>query len=88
MATHILDTLGLKCPQPILKIAVKAKELQPGDILEVLSDCHSFADDLKKWCDKTGKTLLFCVDEGGGKAQSANPVLTRRHLWRRNSHRG
>jgi tRNA 2-thiouridine synthesizing protein A len=67
MATHTLDTLGLKCPQPILKIAVKAKELQSGDVLEVLSDCHSFPDDLKKWCEKTGKTLLVCADEGGGK---------------------
>ena len=36
MATHTLDTLGLKCPQPILKVAAMAKEIQPGDMLEVL----------------------------------------------------
>ena len=42
MTTHSLDTLGLKCPQPILKVAVKAKELQPGDVLEIMADCHSF----------------------------------------------
>ena len=67
MATHELDTLGLKCPQPILKVAVKAKELQPGDILEVLADCHSFPDDIVAWCEKTGNTLLVCSDEGDGK---------------------
>jgi tRNA 2-thiouridine synthesizing protein A len=67
MATHVLDTLGLKCPQPILKVAVKAKELQAGDILEVMADCESFPKDIEAWCKKTNNTLLVCADEGGGK---------------------
>jgi len=67
MATHTLDTLGLKCPQPILKVAVRAKELQSGDMLEVVADCPSFPKDIEAWCSKMGKTLLFCADEGGGK---------------------
>lgn len=67
MATHTLDALGLKCPQPILKIAVKAKELQEGDMLEVMADCPSFPDDIRAWCERTGNTLLFCADEGGGR---------------------
>ena len=67
MATHELNTLGLKCPQPILKVAIKAKELQPGDILEILADCHSFPDDIRAWCSKTNRTLLDCAEEGGGK---------------------
>lgn len=67
MALHILDVLGLKCPQPILKLAVMAKEIQPGDTVEVLADCESFPKDIVAWCGKTKKTLLFCVDEGGGK---------------------
>jgi len=67
MASYTLDALGLKCPQPILKIAVKAKDLQEGDMLEVLADCPSFPDDIKAWCDRTGKTLLFCADEGEGR---------------------
>jgi len=67
VATHTLDALGLKCPQPILKVAVQAKSLQPGDMLEVLADCPSFPKDIEAWCQKTGKTLLVCADEGGGK---------------------
>lgn len=62
-----LDTLGLKCPQPILKVAVLAKQLQPGDMLEILADCPSFPKDIEAWCNKTGNTLLVCADEGGGK---------------------
>jgi len=64
MANYTLDTLGLKCPQPVLKVAVKAKELQPGDMLEVVADCESFPKDIEAWCQKTGKTLLFCNTEG------------------------
>ncbi|MBN2035888.1 MAG: sulfurtransferase TusA family protein [Chitinispirillaceae bacterium] len=64
MAMYTLDTLGLKCPQPILKVAVKAKELQPGDMLEVTADCESFPKDVDAWCQKTGKKLLFCNTEG------------------------
>ncbi len=64
MANYTLDTLGLKCPQPVLKVAVKAKELQPGDMLDVIADCESFPKDIEAWCQKTGKTLLFCNTEG------------------------
>ena len=67
MATHTLDTLGLKCPQPVLKVAVKAKEISADDILEVLADCPSFPKDIEAWCTRMNKTLLFCADEGGGK---------------------
>ncbi len=65
MATYKIDALGLKCPQPILEVAVKARELKPGDVLEVLSDCHSFPKDVKAWCEKTKRVLLFVNDEGG-----------------------
>lgn len=65
MTTHTLDALGLKCPQPVLRVAIKAKEVGQGDILEVLADCPSFPKDIEAWCKKVGKTLLFCRDEGG-----------------------
>ena len=64
-ANHKIDTLGLKCPQPVLQVAVKAKEMKPGDVLEVLSDCPTFPKELRTWCERTGRVLLFCNDEGG-----------------------
>lgn len=67
MANVTLDCNGLKCPQPILKISTKVPELNPGDVLEVLADCITFAKDIKLWCERTKRTLLFCRDEGGGK---------------------
>lgn len=67
MAVHSLDCLGLKCPQPILKVVAFVPNLSEGDILEVQADCPSFPVDIKAWCDRMGKTLLFCQDDGTGK---------------------
>lgn len=67
MAIEVLDTIGMKCPQPVLKIAVKAPDMQPGEILEVLGDCPTFEKDVRKWCERLGKTLLSIKDEGEGQ---------------------
>ncbi|UCD87357.1 MAG: sulfurtransferase TusA family protein [Desulfobacterales bacterium] len=64
MKTEVLDTLGLKCPQPVFKIAMKAVEMEPGDILEVLGDCPTFEKDVHTWCERLGKVLLSIKDEG------------------------
>jgi tRNA 2-thiouridine synthesizing protein A len=63
MAVEVLDTLGMKCPQPILKIAVRAPDMQPGDILEVLGDCPTFEKDVRKWCERLNKVLLSVQNE-------------------------
>ncbi len=65
MAKEVLDCVGMKCPQPVLKIAAKAATLKSGDILEVLGDCPTFEKDCRVWCTRTGKTLLSCLNEGG-----------------------
>jgi tRNA 2-thiouridine synthesizing protein A len=67
MATEVLDTFGLKCPQPVLKIAVKAADMKSGDILEVLGDCPTFERDVRVWCERLGKVLLAIKDEGADK---------------------
>ena len=67
MAKEILDTLGLKCPQPVLKIAVKAPDMNEGDILEILGDCPTFEKDVRKWCERLRKVFLSIKDEGNNK---------------------
>jgi len=67
MATKFLDTLGLRCPQPVLMIAQMLPQLKPGDILEVVGDCPTFEQDIRNWCKRMGKTLLSIKDEGEGK---------------------
>ena len=55
MAVHTLDVLGLKCPQPVLKLAAMARNIPAGDTVEVIADCESFPKDVEAWCGKTGK---------------------------------
>jgi TusA-related sulfurtransferase len=67
VATKSLDTLGLKCPQPVLKIAAASAELKSGDILEVIADCPTFERDVRDWCERMKRTLLWIRDENVGK---------------------
>jgi tRNA 2-thiouridine synthesizing protein A len=65
--TETIDCKGLKCPQPVLKIAIRARSLEKGTTLEVQADCPTFSDDVKKWCQDTGHVLVSVVDRGAYK---------------------
>jgi len=67
MATQTLDTKGLTCPQPTLKMTIESSKMKKGDILEVMADCDSFEDDVKNWCQRRKKVLLWIREEGSFK---------------------
>lgn len=53
-----LDARGLSCPMPIVKLSQTIKEMNLGDIIEVLASDPSFVPDVEAWCRKTGQTLI------------------------------
>jgi tRNA 2-thiouridine synthesizing protein A len=55
--------LGKNVP-PVLKLAVKAPDMKPGEVLEVRGDCPTFERDIRTWCDRLGKIILAVKDEG------------------------
>jgi tRNA 2-thiouridine synthesizing protein A len=63
MGMEVLDTRGLRCPQPVLKIAEIYMDMKQGDILDVIGDCPTFEKNMRTWCERMGKTLLFCRNE-------------------------
>ena len=67
MEVKVLDATGLKCPQPILKLAVASPDMKPGEILEIIGDCPTFEKDTRLWCERLKKNLLAVKDEGNGK---------------------
>ena len=67
MAIQRLDTTALQCPEPLLKIAAKSAVIKKGDILEVIGDCPTFENDVKRWCKRLHKTLLFINGTGSKK---------------------
>jgi tRNA 2-thiouridine synthesizing protein A len=70
MATIVMDCCGMRCPQPVLKIAAKAPDMKVGDIMEVTADCPTFEKDVKAWSSRMNKTLLSVTDGGGLKRKA------------------
>jgi len=61
-----MDLKGLPCPQPQLKMTVEALSLKPGDIIDAVADCPTFENDVRGWCQRSKKTLLWLRTESGG----------------------
>lgn len=61
---EVLNCKGMKCPQPVLKTAIKANMIAPGTTLEVHADCSTFEQDMQKWCNDNGKVLISIIDKG------------------------
>lgn len=60
-----IDCVGLACPMPIFKTSNKIKEMQPGQVLEVLSDDDGIVKDMPAWCKMTGHEFIRIASENG-----------------------
>lgn len=67
--SSVLDTFGLLCPMPIIKTAARIKEMQKGQVLEILSDDPGIQEDLPAWCTSSGNELIR-IDESDGEFQA------------------
>jgi tRNA 2-thiouridine synthesizing protein A len=63
-ADATLDCVGLYCPMPIAHTANKLKELEVGQVLEILADDEGIKEDMPAWCRGTGNELLGIEQEG------------------------
>ncbi len=64
VADQTLDTLGLFCPIPVILTSKKIKQMEIGQVLEVLSDDEGIKKDMPAWCKTTGNEFLDLVQEG------------------------
>jgi TusA-related sulfurtransferase len=64
-ADKTLDCIGLYCPMPIYKTAQKMKELQPGEVLEIIADDKGIRKDMPAWCNSTGNECLDIEEKNG-----------------------
>ncbi len=60
-----LDCKGMMCPMPIVELSKKIKKMQPGEVLEMVSDDIGSKEDVPAWAKKTGNELLETREEGG-----------------------
>ncbi len=61
----VLDTSGLNCPLPVLKTKKALEELQPGQVLEVISTDPGSKADIPAFCQRTGHELVAMEEQDG-----------------------
>jgi tRNA 2-thiouridine synthesizing protein A len=59
-----IDCTGMRCPQPVLKLAVETAETPAGTVVEIVGDCPTFEKDIRTFCDRRKKTLLSVRGDG------------------------
>jgi tRNA 2-thiouridine synthesizing protein A len=59
-----IDCSGMRCPQPVLKLAVETAETPAGTVVEITGDCPTFEKDIRTFCERRRKTLLAVRAEG------------------------
>jgi len=63
--THELDAKGLMCPEPVMMLHVKVKEMSSGDILKIDATDPSTKRDIAKFCNFLGYELLAQSEDTG-----------------------
>lgn len=53
-----LDAVGLYCPMPIVKTSKAIKEIEVGQVLEIIADDEGIKEDMPAWCKTTGHEFL------------------------------
>ena len=53
-----IDCLGLFCPVPILRVRDAMRQMQPGQVLEMISDDPASPADMQGWAARSGHELL------------------------------
>ena len=59
-----VDIRGIKSPDCVVKIIERVVRMRPGSILEVLGDCPRLEEDVRAWCEATGKVVLSVESKG------------------------
>jgi tRNA 2-thiouridine synthesizing protein A len=59
-ADYQLDASGLLCPEPVMMVRLKIREMQVGEMLAVTADDHSTTRDMPSFCRFMGHELVHC----------------------------
>ena len=56
--TRTLDCVGLYCPEPLFQTRENIDQIEPGEILEVITDDPAAEEDLKRFAKRTGHEVV------------------------------
>lgn len=57
-AKYHLDAIGLRCPEPVMMVRLKIREMQINETLLVTADDHSTTRDIPSFCRFMGHELV------------------------------
>lgn len=60
-----LDTTGLYCPEPVMLMHNKVREMQAGEVLKVVASDPATTRDVPKFCSFLGHDLLHQSEAEG-----------------------
>ncbi len=63
--SKVLDCQGLQCPLPVIKTAKAIKEVEVGELLELVATDPGVEPDMKAWTSRTGNELVNIAQDGG-----------------------
>lgn len=62
---HILDATGLFCPEPVMMLHNKIRDMACGEVLQLVATDPSTQRDVPKFCGFLGHELLSAEECGG-----------------------
>ncbi|AUM11426.1 sulfurtransferase TusA [Ketobacter alkanivorans] len=62
---HQFDASGLMCPEPVMMLHGKVRDMQAGEVLEVIATDPSTQRDIPKFCQFLGHELVMAAEQEG-----------------------
>ncbi|SCZ60006.1 sulfurtransferase TusA family protein [Thiohalomonas denitrificans] len=56
--TSTVDTSGTCCPMPMVNTNRAIKNVQPGEVIEIIATDPATEQDIPDWCRRMGHTLI------------------------------
>jgi tRNA 2-thiouridine synthesizing protein A len=60
----IVNTRGMFCPAPIIKLSEAIRNVDSGRVVELVSDDPAIEYDLPAWCKSAGHTVVASSRDG------------------------
>ena len=64
-ADRVLDCSGLSCPLPVIKTSKAIKEIEIGQVLQMIATDPGAPPDMEAWCRQTGNEMVQSYQENG-----------------------
>ena len=61
---HLLDARGLFCPEPVMLLHKKIREIGGGEVLVLIATDPSTTRDVPKFCHFLGHELISSTEDG------------------------